>query len=210
MPPILISNRELDPLLIFLRSCVSRFFKNPIVARAWLKPPEATSSTWIGRFKMHVARREMVWPVECGARLHVRTVVLVVVCSTIGFSWRCLLKRTIGINTTHSFSRSWRSTNRTSMSKTVPNVSEPSIHLIFRRTHSVDAASRDDRMAEVLFLKLLRTCECSGVLLRQRAGEWAGSMVSSRSSCEESFGPPVAIKWVQHCIADVVASIGWS
>ena len=44
-------------------------------------------------------------------------------------------------------------------------------------------------------MELLRTCESSRMLLRQRAGEWTGNMVgASGSDAKEILGPSIGSK----------------
>ena len=81
-------------------------------------------------------------------------------------------------------------------------------HLVLGGTHSVHHASRATRMAQVLFVELLRTGKCSRMLLCQWTGEWTRNMVRASSRyVEKMLGPSVAIKWVQHRVAHVVTSI---
>ena len=150
MPPILIPNCELGPLLILLWSHEPRFFKNLIVATSRLELPQTASTTLMRGLDLHVAGWEVVWPVKGGTGLHLRSVGIIEVQSTVRFGWRCLLKRTVGIDATHAFSRSRRGSCQTPLAETVPKRSEMTANLEFRRTHSVHHASgapRTDGMA---------------------------------------------------------------
>ena len=140
--------------------------------------------------------------------LRVITAVTVEVRCTVRFTWRCLLKRTVGINAAHTISMSRGRSHLTPMTNTVPKWSEVTAHLVLGGTHSVHHASRATRMAQVLFVELLRTGKCSRMLLCQWTGEWTRNMVRASSRyVEKMLGPSVAIKWVQHRVAHVVTSI---
>ena len=206
LPPILISNSELDPLLIFLRRHETRFFKCLTFTTGWLQLPQSTTATLERGLNLHVARRMVVCPVV--AILRVGTALIVEVRCTVGFAWRCLLKQTISINAARTISSTrWRS-YLTSLDNTVPKWSEVTTHLILRWTHSVHHTSWGNGMTQVLFVEHLRTCESYWMLLCQWAGEWTGNMVRASSRyVKKMLGPSVGIKWVQHGVAHVIASV---
>ena len=148
----------------------------------------------------------MVWPMESRTGPHLRSVMFIEVHCTVGFSWGCLLKRTVGIDAAHAISRCGRRSDLASLADAISNWSEMAANLIFGRTHS---ASRADRMTQIFFpLKPLWTCESTRILLRQRTGEWTGNIVRAGSRPrEEVLGPSVGVEWVQHRVANVIASI---
>ena len=199
MPPILIPNCELSPLLILLRGHKSRFFKSLTVTTCWLELPQTAATTRERGLDLRIAGRKVVWPVESGAWLRKRSVGLVEVQGTVGFSRCCPLEWTVCIDATHALSRSRRGSCQTSVAETVPKRSEVTCDLEFRRTHSVHRAPGAECMAQIFLVKLLRTCKSVSVLLRQRAGEWTSHMMrTSGWDTEEILGPTVGSKWVQH------------
>ena len=207
MPPILISNSELDPLLIFLRSHESRFLKSLTFTAGWLQLPQSASATLEWGLDLPVARREVVWPVVRVPSMS--TTMIIEVSRTVGFAWRCLLKRTVGINAAHPISRNRRRSYLTPMASTLSKWSEVAAHLVLGGTHSVHRASRANRMAQVLFVELLRACESSWMLLCQRTGEWTANMVrASTRNVKKMLGPSVGIKRGAHRVAHVITSIG--
>lgn len=63
-------------------------------------------------------------------------------------------------------------------------------------------------MTQVLLVEDLGTCESSWVIFCQWTGEWTSDMVwASSLYVKKMLGPSVGIKWVQHRVAHVIASI---